>query len=203
LISVVLFDLGNVVVKLKYEDFLARIGAACAFAGKEELHEAFSAAEGPHHAVEKGEISLEDLHASLVRRFGLRWDFGGFLHHFNDFFLPNPPMESLMEDLQGQAELWALSNTNASHIAHVIATYPVFRRFKQILKSNEMGLRKPDPLIFQRALESIGRPAEEIFFIDDNAANVRAALACGMQGFHYTFNDSSLREALIGAGLNL
>ena len=52
-----------------------------------------------------------------------------------------------------------------------------------IVDSSEIGIRKPDPRIFEHALAELGgiRP-ERALFVDDFAANIRAAEAVGMQG---------------------
>jgi putative hydrolase of the HAD superfamily len=57
--------------------------------------------------------------------------------------------------------------------------------FDGVVISSEVGLRKPDPAIFQHALELIGLPAHECAFVDDIEHNVRAAESLGITGVHH------------------
>lgn len=56
------------------------------------------------------------------------------------------------------------------------------RHFEAIVVSCEVGATKPSPLIFQRAFEQLGLPAESILHIGDSAElDVVGAQAAGMQ----------------------
>jgi HAD superfamily hydrolase (TIGR01509 family) len=46
-------------------------------------------------------------------------------------------------------------------------------------------LRKPEPAIYRRALDILGRPAERILFIDDRAENVAGAAAAGIKAIRF------------------
>jgi epoxide hydrolase-like predicted phosphatase len=48
--------------------------------------------------------------------------------------------------------------------------------------SAEVGLRKPDPAIFQLAVERVGLPAAACAFVDDLEENVAVARSVGMHG---------------------
>ena len=54
--------------------------------------------------------------------------------------------------------------------------------FDDMIISSEVGIMKPDPKIFEIALEKLGVAAREAAFVDDTAVNVNAARALGMQG---------------------
>ena len=57
-----------------------------------------------------------------------------------------------------------------------------------------MGLRKPDPNIYRRALGILGKSAERSVFIDDRLENVAAAAAVGMKAIRYTGCDALRRD---------
>ena len=46
------------------------------------------------------------------------------------------------------------------------------------------GVLKPDPRAYRAAAEELGRPPEQVVFLDDLAANVIGARAVGMTAFH-------------------
>jgi putative hydrolase of the HAD superfamily len=51
--------------------------------------------------------------------------------------------------------------------------------------SSFYGARKPDPVVFQRLLESYDEPAEHVFFTDDLAENVEGARSIGITAHRY------------------
>ena len=53
----------------------------------------------------------------------------------------------------------------------------------------EFGLRKPEPAIYVRALDILGRPAKRILFIDDRPENVAAAQEEGIKTIVFTGAD--------------
>ena len=57
--------------------------------------------------------------------------------------------------------------------------------FDVIVFSSEVGVCKPDPKIFQRALEQLGVEASETLFIDDRERNIHGANALGIHAIHY------------------
>ena len=62
------------------------------------------------------------------------------------------------------------------------AMIPVDDMFDVIVDSSEVGMRKPDPRIYQLALDQLGVAADRSVFLDDAAGNIAAARALGMTG---------------------
>lgn len=58
-----------------------------------------------------------------------------------------------------------------------------------ILVSSDLGVRKPDAEIYHRVLKHFGAKAENTFFADDSAANVRGASAVGIHGYRIEWVD--------------
>jgi putative hydrolase of the HAD superfamily len=63
------------------------------------------------------------------------------------------------------------------------------------LSSCYVGLRKPEPAMYRRAIDIIGGPPERILFIDDRAGNVAGAVDAGMKTIQFE-NADALRSAL-------
>ena len=59
---------------------------------------------------------------------------------------------------------------------------PVAEIIDQVFDSSLMGVRKPNPVIFERALHAVSVPAARAVFLDDVPANVEAAKSLGMYG---------------------
>ena len=54
--------------------------------------------------------------------------------------------------------------------------------FDALVISAEVGIMKPEPEIYQLALDKLGVSAREAAFVDDTPLNVEAARALGMHG---------------------
>ncbi|MGD0732846.1 MAG: HAD family phosphatase [Terracidiphilus sp.] len=68
------------------------------------------------------------------------------------------------------------------------------------LSSCYLGLRKPEPAIYRRALDILGGPAERILFIDDREENVAGASAAGIKAIQFN-GAQSLRLELVSLGV--
>ena len=66
--------------------------------------------------------------------------------------------------------------------------------FDDLIISAEIGLMKPDPRIYQLALERLGAKPEEAVFLDDFRRNVEAARSIGMAAIHFTQPEQALDE---------
>lgn len=114
---------------------------------------------------------------------------------------PVPGSLALVERLDARGvPLFAITNFGAEFWAGFRPTAPIFDRFRDIVVSGEEKLAKPDPAIFALAEERFDLPGEVMLFIDDNKANVDAAVSRGWHGHH--FADAPTLEAdLVRRGL--
>lgn len=76
--------------------------------------------------------------------------------------------------------------------------------FDVFLESSVLGLRKPDPRIYQHACRCLGIQAHEAVFLDDIGSNLKAARALGMTTIKVTAPEQALGEleAVLGFALN-
>jgi epoxide hydrolase-like predicted phosphatase len=72
--------------------------------------------------------------------------------------------------------------------------YDLDERFDAMVISDRVGLRKPDPAIYQLTAYQLGIPADECIFVDDTAANLPAARDLGMATVHFTDPAGSVAE---------
>jgi glucose-1-phosphatase len=203
-IQALLLDIGNVCVRLRTQAFLDRVTPL----GRPGLSQAELLASlrdpaSPHDAYERGRLDGPGFHGAMVERLGLRLGYADWLRAWNAYFEPNRPMEALLARLQGRLRLWALSNTNAEHLAHVRLNFRLFDAFEGFSASHEVGARKPEAAIFEHALRGLGLPPGQVLYLDDVAAFIEVGRGHGLQGFHYTFNDAELRAELGRLGLDL
>jgi 2-haloacid dehalogenase len=96
--------------------------------------------------------------------------------------------------------LYCLTNFGEEFWAMFRPTQPIFDLFEDIIVSGTEKVAKPDPAIYAITEARCGRPGAELFFADDNAANIAAARARGWQAHLFT-DAASLEVQLIEAGL--
>ncbi|MFY8106979.1 MAG: HAD family hydrolase [Elstera sp.] len=132
----------------------------------------------PHPQIIDDHVRRHPHYEALIRAYYARWDemIGGGL----------ADGIALVEALHGAGyPLFGLSNWSDEFFARTRLKFPVFERFQHIVLSGEVKMVKPDPAIFHHLFAAIARKPEEIVFLDDNAANVAAARALGIETIHW------------------
>lgn len=106
---------------------------------------------------------------------------------YADIFWPNEDVCSLLPQLKGRYRLLLGSNTNELHALHFLKQFEEpLRYFDALVLSYEVGARKPHSAFFEHCLRVAGCAPSDCVFIDDIAANVAGAQACGLHGIVYT-----------------
>ena len=90
--------------------------------------------------------------------------------------------------------LGALNNETRETNEYRFNHFGLHGYFDVALSSCYMGLRKPEPAIYRRALDILGKPAERILFIDDRAENVAGAVDAGMKAIRFEGAEALRRE---------
>ncbi|CAG5067921.1 Alpha-D-glucose 1-phosphate phosphatase YihX [Dyadobacter sp. CECT 9623] len=111
---------------------------------------------------------------------------------WNSLLLDLPPERvELLKNLGTQYRLFLLSNTSSIHITQVnkileasTGVKKLQDLFETVFLSYEMGVMKPDPLIYQKVLAQAGIKADETLFLDDNYDNIQAAAKLGIEVIH-------------------
>jgi putative hydrolase of the HAD superfamily len=100
--------------------------------------------------------------------------------------LPHGAMRILQElAAEEDVELAMLNNEARELNDYRIERFELGRYFDVFLSSCYLGLRKPDPKIFELALDVLQRDADEVAFIDDRQQNCEAADALGIHAIRY------------------
>ncbi len=194
-----LFDLGNVLVQFDHLRAAERI-AANAKVTPEELYRLFF--ESPliiEH--DEGKISTATFFERLKAQIGLSLSFGEFLEIWNGIFTENRPVAQLVRRLLAQYPCYLISNTNRPHFEHCVERYPVLKELTGRILSYEVGVLKPHPKIYRRALELAQIPPSQIFYVDDRADLIEAGRSIGFQVHRFTDTEGLLSE-LKAKGIN-
>ena len=139
--------------------------------------------DSPWHQLERGEISLADFgrwgHTEGAAR-GWNLDLIAFLDQLIACELREDIVERVGRLRMDGYRTLLLTNNIREYSSQWRAKLPVDDLFEVIVDSSEVGMRKPEPRIFQLALDKLGVAPEEAVMLDDIAVNVDAARALGM-----------------------
>lgn len=159
----------------------------------------------PVHALERGEMTVPDFEVrladALTARTGVRYDADGLLGRMFGNFEHAPDMSGLVRRARAAGlRTGLLSNSWGND-------YPRDgweEMFDVVVISGEVGMRKPEPRIFEHTLDLLGLRPEQCVFVDDLAHNVAAATALGILGVHHRSYAETLAEleALFGVALS-
>jgi putative hydrolase of the HAD superfamily len=96
----------------------------------------------------------------------------------------------------------ALTNNWATETAPP-GPHPIARHFDALVESRAVGMRKPDPRIYQLMCRRLGAEPTETAFLDDIGTNLKSAKALGMHTIKVDDPEQALRElgALVGLDL--
>lgn len=122
------------------------------------------------------------------------------IHRFRDIYFealdPNEPMVELMRDLKRRGHRMALLTNNVREWEPLWRSMlPVDEIFELIVDSAFVGMRKPEPQIYELTLERLGDVrAAECVFVDDTDVNCAAATELGMTAVHFESNEQAITE---------
>jgi putative hydrolase of the HAD superfamily len=143
----------------------------------------------PWHRLERGEISLDEnrrlnkaaLAAAGIELRPLAPSNGSERPPMT--FERNEPVISLVDELRAAGiRLGVLTNNVREFREMWRSMLPFDEWFDDVVDSHEVGMRKPDPAIYELALTRLGVHARRTAFLDDVLTNVRAAEQVGMIG---------------------
>lgn len=108
---------------------------------------------------------------------------------------PNEELFSYYGALRGRGVRLALCTNNVREWEpRWRSMLPIDEVFDFVVDSGFVGVRKPDPGIYELTLARLGLPAAECVFIDDLEINVEAARALGMAGVVFTSTAQAREE---------
>jgi putative hydrolase of the HAD superfamily len=208
MIRAVISDFGGVLttpVAGSFSSFAEQSGIELASVGQALV--AIKQRDGAHplYELECGRMSeetfLRTLKQALCEEVGRDVKLAGFTELMWAGLAPNAPMIDLMAQLRAEGYRMALLTNNVREWeARWRAMAPIDDIFELVVDSAFVGMRKPDPEIYELTLERLGVAAEECLFIDDFERNCVAARTIGMSAVVYRDPEqavSEIRAALV------
>ena len=198
--DIVIFDLGGVLIDWNPRHLYRKL-----FAGDEAAMEAFLATVCTHdwnrcqdagRSFAEGARLLKAEHpdeAALIDAYGARFD----------EMMPGPIPGSveILTDLQQRGvPLYGLTNFSAETYPPTVARFEFLRWLRGVVVSGEVGVIKPNPRIYEIAIERFAIDPHRAVYIDDVPINAQAAVRFGILGIHFT-SAALLRVELTSLGL--
>ena len=190
--SVVVFDLGKVLVDFDYSIAARKISARSA-------QPAVDIRKLLDHSpllyrYETGLMTRQDFFEEVRRATGFNGTIEEFSGFFADIFWEIPPMIEIQATLRRQGiPTYIFSNTNDLAIGHIRRNFPFFEQFDAHVLSYEHRAMKPDAKLYEIVEHVTGRQGAKILYLDDRIENVAAGRARGWQVIHHRDAASSIR----------
>ena len=180
----VIFDLGRVLVNFDFRRGYQALEGLCPYRAAEiparlttgDLVERF----------ETGLIEPRDFVAQMSAVLDLTIDYEHFCRIWSSIFTETLVPERMLAGLAARYRLVLLSNTNAIHFEGLRQTHAMLlRHFHSLVLSYEANAMKPQPEIFQAAIDRAGCRPEECFYTDDILDYVKAARTLGIDAVQF------------------
>jgi putative hydrolase of the HAD superfamily len=196
------FDLGNVLATFTVERMLRQVHALCGV-NEDRLRRVFFD-EGLQKDYETGRIDSREFHERFCASAGTRPDADALRHAASDIFELNTPIVPIIASLAlGRRPMGILSNTCEAHWRHCCGRFAMLGDlFDRYVLSYEVGAMKPDPRIFEHAVELAGCAPAEIFYTDDLPGHIEGARQVGLDAVQFT-TAAALAEQLRQRGVTL
>jgi putative hydrolase of the HAD superfamily len=157
--------------------------------------------EHPLFELERGRITETDFLGKLRSELTPELGHEPELHRFSEIYFdaldPNEPMIELMRALRGRGYRMALLTNNVREWEPLWrGMLPVDEIFELVVDSAFVGIRKPEPEIYELTVERIGGGigAAECLFVDDVEDNIATARELGMTAVHFRTNEQAIPE---------
>jgi len=185
MIKAVIFDVGGVLIRTPDRSSRLAWERRLGLADWESEEIVFNSEPGTN--AQLGQISDAELWAWVGRRLNLsETKLSEFKRDFWAGDRLDRELVGYIRQLRPRYQTAIISNATDVLRQRLEHDYPIADAFDLIVVSAEEGTMKPDAVIYQLALERLGRSANETVFIDDSLDNVLAARDLGLHAIHFS-----------------
>lgn len=199
-IRALIFDAGDVLYYrpergAKFSRFLKALG-------KDVNLNLVQAQKAIEHKAYRGQISDDEYRDSIVRLYGIteseqieRGKQALIDDDFNVAFFDG--IAETLQALKRQGFLLAIITDTANTISAKLAWFErggFGHVWDSIVSSKEIGTRKPDPRIYERALQQLGITADQAVFIGHKSSELHGAKALGMKTVAFNYDEDATAD---------
>lgn len=178
----VVFDVGNVLVKLHYQPFVGYLVQSGV--DMSDLPSWLKSVDLEGH--ERGDVPGEILLDRIAGMASRPMDPAELRTHWLSMFERWDEMFALASGLMADHRVYLLSNIGDMHWAHLDALYGLDTLVHGACASFRVGAIKPHVDIYRKAEVMFDLDPAATVFMDDLLPNVTAALECGWHAIHHT-----------------
>jgi putative hydrolase of the HAD superfamily len=194
-VKVILFDLGGVFINFSHEQYAAELSKR----GNVSPEKALDSFKRLVKLSDMSKIKIREFEHRLAEEVGIK----GRINYYKDFSRFVSPIPEVKEIAEGLARAYTLGILSTigqvPYIATINRGFLDPKLFKAKFLSWCLGVAKPDPVIFQHTVSTLGERFEvqpnQILFIDDLNVNIAGAVDVGMKGIVFQ-NPQQLRAEL-------
>jgi FMN phosphatase YigB (HAD superfamily) len=201
MINNIVFDLGNVLISFKPDEYLKKISYPEEIS-KIILKDIFCSNEW--QMLDEGSISITEAITSIALKSFLKRD--EIIQIFNlrrEIFTPLEKNVRIIPKLKEMGfRLYYLSNFPSDMFYKVKADNSFFGYFDGGIISSEVRLLKPDVRIFNLLVKKLSLNPQDCLFIDDIKENILTAESIGMQGFHTSGSQDIAKDVFRKLGIS-
>ena len=192
-VEAVIFDYGGV-ISVRFLGDLGRFEAEQGYPPGSVRELMFGGpGDGVHdfHLLEMGRLPLADYLTGLTRRapavLGRPLDYDAYQRFMAASAVGvHWPVVHRIRGLRDDGVALALLTNNVREFGDTWrGTFPVDELFAIVVDSSEVGMRKPDPAIYEHACARLGVAPDAAVFVDDVEENVTAAAGVGLETVHF------------------
>ena len=188
----IIFDLGNVIVNVNYrrlfEEFASSSGRSL------EFIESYYNNSPARKSFEKGMIDSQGIYNIFKKDLSLGMTLSKFEKAWCDIFSLNNDVAGLILKLRKRYKLILLSNTDELHFNYIKNRYKIINEFDELILSYEFGYRKPNPMIFFKALIKAKTLPFNCVYVDDISVFVNVAKLMGIKALQYKNFELLMRD---------
>jgi putative hydrolase of the HAD superfamily len=191
--SVIVFDLGNVLIPFDYNTLIKKLDLVKPGLGKHFIDTYFNN-YNVHRAFESGKMTESEFISKMLQILENKIDGVTFCNYFSDIFTENSEVTALLPELKKKFKLVLLSNTNSIHEEYGWKNYNFLKYFDNLVLSHKAGSVKPEEAIYREVERLSGFPSNQHIFIDDIEDYVLAAKKIGWDGIQFKGHSSLIEE---------
>jgi putative hydrolase of the HAD superfamily len=143
-------------------------------------------------AQQAGRITERDYWNACFDAAGLDMNtyFAHFYEPFGDHHV-RPEVDAFVEDVQRDGRCAGVLSNDLTVLMtpQWRASITLLRRLSPVIDLGEHGVLKPDPRAYELGIEAVGAIPSDIVFVDDQPANVAAAVDAGLVGVWFDITD--------------
>lgn len=191
--SVVVFDLGNVLLPFNYDLMIGNLNKIEPGLG-EKFYKFYNDNYYLHRDYEANRLTEEVFLERILGALDNKVDADTFCRIFSDIFTVNRDVAALLPVLKEKYTLVLLSNTNDIHRRYSWQQNKFIENFDKLILSYEVAAVKPEKEIYLAVEKYTCKPAAEHIFIDDVLEYANGAKALGWDAINFIGYENLVEE---------